>query len=338
MNDNYTLEGIVVVFRHGDRGPMNHVRNLNSIACSYSDDANITVLYNDYLSFITNYWSNQAYNTPFQYLSQFNNHPPVPSSKHCDIGQLTLQGVMQHLKLGSIIRTLYFDKLFVNISQINTNIVAYTTKYRRTFQSLNAFLFGFLKSEGFSKISLNTVSSMSYCFDDCACPARDVYYKSAINENSKRIRSNSDVVKMVEQLSSIVYTFADGSFAKDPHYLKDALMAYLCHNTHLPCLSSKCVYPEQALRIFSYVDWDSRQLGKSISREKYCILSAYGLIKNIVSHLLKIVSNEKPKVVLYSAHDKTIQFLLTALGITLNEAVFPPYASRIVFEVGTKNV
>ncbi|KAL6956318.1 2-phosphoxylose phosphatase 1, partial [Sarracenia purpurea var. burkii] len=311
---------------------MIHVRNLNLITCGYSDDVNVTELYSEYLTFMSNNWSNQVSTSLFQFLGQPNNHPAMPSSKQCDIGQLSLQGVMQHLKLGSILRTLYFEKLFAGTTQIHTNVIAYTTKYRRTFQSLNAFLFGFLKSDGFLKIPLNTVTSMSYCFEDCACPAKERYYKNAITENNKRIRSNSDVLRMVEDVSSVVYTFADGSFIRDPHYLKDALMAYLCHNTHLPCLATKCVYPLQALKVFSYVDWDSRQLGKSIPRQKYCILSSYGFIKIIVSHLLKIVSNEKPKVVLYSAHDKTIQFLLTALGITLNEAVFPPYASRVIFE------
>lgn len=336
VNKNYTIEGVLVIFRHGDRGPLNHVQNLNSIFCTNNDDPNITALYNDYQSFTHTHWTNQAFNTLYQYLDHLHNHPPLPTSKHCEIGQLTFQGVMQHLKLGSVLRAVYYDNLFSNVSQLNNNVITYTTKYRRTFQSLNAFLYGFFRNEGFFKIPLRTVHSMYYCFEDCACPARDTYNKAVISENTKRLKSNMAILKLTEEISSMVYTLSDGSFTKDPYSLKDALLTYLCHNIQLPCTLSKCVFPEDILRIFSYIEWDTRQFAKNIYRQKYSILSAYGFVKNIISHLLKIVSNEKPKFILYSAHDRTIQFLLTALGINTNEAVFPPYASRIIFEVNRR--
>lgn len=329
--ENFTLEGIVVLFRHGDRGPINYVRNLNSMNCDFVDLNSSYTAFFDYTSFISSQWSNQT-NPLYQYLGIPNTHFPLPMTKRCEIGQLTTNGIRQHLKLGSLLRSTYFGQLFTNVTSINSNIFSYSTKYRRTFQSLNAFLYGFLR-ETFQRIPLRIVSSMFFCFEDCACPAIEMYSKAVILENSKRLKSHPAMLKLVEDISSIVYTMSDGSFTRDPHYLKDALLTYICHNKQLPCTLSKCVYPEHVTRVFSYIDWDTKQYAKSFRRQKMCILGAYGFIKNILSHMLKMVSNERPKMVVYSAHDKTMTYLLTTLGIIFNEAVSPPYASRAIFEV-----
>lgn len=326
------MEGIVVVFRHGDRGPINHVRNLDSINCKFKENGNDTKVFDDFMSFISAQWSSQMSNNLYQYYSQQNYHPPVPRIKECEIGQLTFLGVAQHLKLGHILRSVYFDKLIGNSSQIQNSVFTYTTKYRRTFQSLNAFLYGFLKDQ-FHKITLYIANSMYFCFEDCACPAREQYNRAVMAENMARLKSHPAISKVVEEIASIVYTMADGSFAKDPFYIKDALLTYICHHTPLPCDTSNCVQPAQITRVFSYIDWDVRQSTKSTNRHKLSILNAYGFIKSITSHLLKIVSNEKPKIVLYSTHDKTLQHLLTAMGVTSNDSVYPPYASRVIFEV-----
>lgn len=324
------MEGIVIIFRHGDRGPVNHVRNLESMDCDYNDN-NDTATFKEYVSFISSQWSGPISNTLYQFAGQPNPHMPAPTKKLCELGQLTTNGAVQHIKLGSLLRRVYFDKLFDN-SSIASNLFAYTTKYRRTFQSLSAFLYGFLK-EGFRKIPVRTVNSMYFCFEDCACPAIDVHAKAHKMENSKRLKSHPAIMKLVEEMSSTVYTMSDKSFIRDPHYLKDALLTYICHNKPLPCVERKCISLEHVTRVFSYIDWDVQQYAKSIRRQKVCVLHTYGFLKNIVSHLLKIVSQEKPRMVLYSAHDKTMTNLLTTLGIISSEAVSPVYASRVIFEV-----
>lgn len=331
MANGYSLEGIVIAFRHGDRGPINHVRNLNSVNCKFNENANNTKAFEEFSSFVSTHWSNQVSNNLYQYHVQQNHHPPIPK-KECEIGQLTFQGVAQHLKLGRLLSGVYFDKLLGNSSQIQSNVLAYSTNYRRTIQSLNAFLYGFLKDQ-FHKISLHIAYSMYFCFEDCACPAREEYNRAALAENVARLKSHSAISKVVGEIASIVYTMSDGSFAKDPFYIKDALLTYICHNAPLPCNMSNCVQPAQVSRVFSYIDWDVRQSAKSANRNRLSILNAYGFVKSITSHLLKIVSNEKPKIVLYSTHDKTLQHLLTAMGITLTDSIYPPYASRVVFEV-----
>ncbi len=337
VHDHYNLEGVVIVFRHGDRGPINHVRDLDSLSCNYEENANSTAMYNDYVNFLSAHLSVPGFNNLYQFRGQPNSHPYlIPTSLMCEISQLTLTGVTQHLKLGSVLRAVYFDKLFGNVSQLQNNSFAYTTKYRRTFQSLNAFLYGFLR-ERFYKMPLHTADSMYFCFDDCACPATEAYHKAFIGENVARLKTHPAMVKLIDEIARVVYIRSDGSFFKDPHYVRDALLPYICHNNPLPCSKRKCVYPDQVSQLFSYIEWDVRQLAKSLKRHKFSSLNAYGFMKNVVSHLLKIVSNENPKLVVYSAHDKTLQCLLTTLGVTTNEAVVPPYASRAIFEVSYSN-
>lgn len=52
----------------------------------------------------------------------------------------------------------------------------------------------------------------------------------------------------------------------------------------------------------------------------------------MVGYLLKMVSEGKPRIVIYSGHDKTLQYLTGALGV-IAETAAPHYASRLVIEV-----
>lgn len=83
--------------------------------------------------------------------------------------------------------------------------------------------------------------------------------------------------------------------------------------------------------LFSYLYEDKKRQLQSLNNNIISILKAYGLIKNIVQKMLAIVSNNKPKLIVYSGHDKTLQYLATALGFG-DDILFVPYASRIIFE------
>lgn len=53
------------------------------------------------------------------------------------------------------------------------DIVVYSTRYRRTFQSLLALLFGLIPHETLSKVNFQESQSMSFCFKDCGCSATE---------------------------------------------------------------------------------------------------------------------------------------------------------------------
>lgn len=265
---------------------------------------------------------------------------PLLPSPECGLGLLTRIGASQLLKTGKVLRDVYASQLLhkINGSQLKDDVKVFSTRYRRTFQSGLAFLFTFLQKELFPKIPVQEAPSLAFCFDDCACPAADLLLKKAREERDLLIKSRPMMLNMIRSTSAIVYEVPDKKVSSDPHALKDALLTYICHNAKFPCsdpynVPASCVKPDNVVSLFNFLEWESQQLRLNVNLKKNCFLRAYGLLKNIVSYLLRIVSERKPKVVLYSGHDKTISYLATALGIRSNGVLTPYYASRLVIEV-----
>lgn len=75
--------GVIIVIRHGIRSPLVHVRNINSVDCSYENDSLLTK-YRNYLLNASNpghaSWSKQG---------PFHGFPMLPLSNLCLLGQLT---------------------------------------------------------------------------------------------------------------------------------------------------------------------------------------------------------------------------------------------------------
>lgn len=75
------------------------------------------------------------------------------------------------------------------------------------------------------------------------------------------------------------------------------------------------------------------------------LLRAYGLLRHLVANMLRMVSGARSKFVLYAGHDRTLEYLLAALGVTGGDAAdsatanaiadttFIPYAARLAIEV-----
>jgi len=349
VHGNYTLEGILVFLRHGDRGPLAHVRNISSVNCAgdllNSDNFDSDVNFRSYEYFLQNLTaSGKMSNFLSQFLGPFHGFPLVPpSSGECQLGQLTPVGVSQHLKTGQILRIAYGDKLGVGNGSISAgDIAVYSTRYRRTFQSALSFLFAFLSSEDFQKVTLQDSQSIAFCFNDCACPSAEKYRHRFSTESLEHFRSHPAVVKLVSTVAEIVFDIPDPTHTSDPIALRDALLTYVCHGAQLPCIDGlsinkspqeACVRMEQVTGLFAYTEWEARQYVKSSNLKRYCLLRAYGLMRDIVSHMLRIISERKPKLILYSGHDRTLQYLTTALGVVSEITTVPHYASRLVLEV-----
>lgn len=94
-----------------------------------------------------------------------------------------------------------------------------------------------------------------------------------------------------------------------------------------------CVKKEQVTSLFAYTDWDMKQYAKSSHLKKASLLRAFGMIRQIVKYILKMISEGKPKFVLFSGHDKTLQFLSLALGLADESFLSIHYASRMVIEI-----
>ncbi|XP_015113288.1 2-phosphoxylose phosphatase 1 [Diachasma alloeum] len=346
IDANLTLEGVIILIRHGDRGPLSHIRNISTVNCAgdFSLNPRLETVYQSYQNFLENA-SLYSRNAWAQFLGPFHGFPMLPANtRDCKIGELTTLGIGQLLKTGMLLRNAYYDKLKLQNSSITSkDVVVYSTRYRRTVQSAVALLYTFLEENGFQnlgKISMREVSSFTFCNSDCACPAAEKYSKQFSKETSDRLKSHPAVTNLIKQAANVVFDIPEDS--PKPNSLRDALLTYICHGASLPCVDfdnsqRSCVKTEHVTGLFAYTEWESRINMKSLTRRKHGLLRAYGLLKTIVSHMMQIVSESKPKVVLFSAHDKTLEYLAIALGIVSDHVVLPHYASRLVIEICRAN-
>ncbi|XP_008556406.1 2-phosphoxylose phosphatase 1 [Microplitis demolitor] len=348
IDGNFTLEGVIIFIRHGDRGPLSHIRNISTVNCAgdFSTDPRLESIYQNYHNFILN---STAYpqSAWSQFLGPFHGFPMLPSNvRECKIGELTTLGIGQLLKTGLILRNAYYNKLNLSNSTLSSrDVIVYSTRYRRTVQSAIALLYSFLLEnevfQNFGKITMRESSSLTFCNTDCACPTAEKFVKQYSKETNDRLKSHPAVIELIKQASNIVFEMPDQAQTKHPDTLKDALLTYICHGSSLPCVNYDsqriCVKTDQVTGLFAYIEWESRLNIKSLSRRKYGLLRAYGLLRNVVSHMVQMISESKPKIVLFSGHDKTLEYLTSALGIVVDHAISPHYASRFVIEICRAN-
>ena len=344
---NYSLEGVIIFLRHGDRGPMSHVRNISNIRCDQDlleeNRLSSDPLYPTFKTFMKNLSVPGGRPASAEkFLASFNDFQLTPPlSKKCQLGQLTPVGLSQILKIGNVLKEAYGERLGINNSTLSRdNAKLYTTRYRRTVQSAIAFLTSFLSPDNLLKMNLKESYSVSFCFDDCACPAVDKYSHIFAKERSAHFHSHPAIIDLVKKLAPIVYdNEIDGTpLFNDPHSLRDAFLTYVCHGAALPCLvksdnSKYCVHMDHVTGLFAYAEWEAKQYAKSSALKRSCLLRAYGVLKNVVSHMLNIISEKKTKLVLYSGHDMTLQYITTALGVLSETTATAYYASRLVLEV-----
>ncbi|XP_014473129.1 PREDICTED: 2-phosphoxylose phosphatase 1 [Dinoponera quadriceps] len=341
VDGNLTLGGVLIFIRHGDRGPLTHIRNISNINCGgeVGSATELETIYENYVNFVQNV-SSYSKTAWAQFLGPFHGLPILPANaRDCKIGQLTTLGILQLLKTGILLRNAYYHKLNLgNSTSFGKDIIVYSTSYRRTVQSAVALLYALFENDGFqslARISLQESQSYAFCNNECACPAAEKFLKQYLKETSSHLKSHPAVGELIRQAASAVFELPEQAQNCDPNTLRDALLTYVCHGASLPCADldtqRTCVKSDHVTGLFAYTDWESKQVAKSSSRIKYGLLKAYGMLRGIVTFMLRIISEARPKVVFYSGHDKTLEYLATALGIVSDMATH--YASRLVIEV-----
>lgn len=401
--DGWTLQGVLMITRHGDRGPMNHVREINSVDCSYDDDPFIQK-YKHFLSNSTISTQSTPGRASWMRTGPFHGFPLLPpSTKVCFLGQLTPRGIAQLLHIGGILRQSYGLSLGLltrppippprpNPNTTNPfepsfttdEIIIYSTRYRRTFQSAMAMMYSFLPMERWLGLQIRESHSLSFCFSDCACAQAEVLKSLVSKESSNLLSHHPSVLAVVQWIGTSL--LQNPTPQMQPLEVRDAVLALICHNSPLPChkiltmdtnsISTTesstvdnsdvinidmddnsntnpiqnsvvnnqqeevktdsepegCVEQSHIAALMSYTNWQGMKEARSRNIRQTGLLRAYGLIRNIVSFMLKMISGDKLKFVLYSGHDRTLQYLSAALGL-ITENPFIPYASTMSFEV-----
>lgn len=270
------------------------------------------------------------------------------------------------------------------MAKSSDSIIAYSTRYKRTFQSAVALLFGLLPVEKWLTMNIRDSHSLTFCFGDCSCPRSDKL-KGAVNLALEKEHSKiKPLVKFMEDRLLV----SPGNRFHHSLGIRDALLTFICHNTKIPCeqdsstkpskvkdggvasemdiinidqdsnspafekqdpedenddgssdiISSftdhgNCIQDHHVDQLVDFTEELLMKIRQNPEMKLISLLRAYGFLRNIVNYMLKIISGSTVKMVLYSGHDLSIQYLLSALGLQDAAFIEIPYATRTIFEV-----
>ncbi|XP_030750466.1 2-phosphoxylose phosphatase 1-like [Sitophilus oryzae] len=330
----WLLKGLIVLIRHGDRGPLQHVKRITNINCD-TEETSILRSYKAYLHNLTItgkiQWTGPG---------PFHGFPIMPTyPNQCQLGQLTMQGVSQLLNLGSILKRSYCE-VWPKINFIKPEeILVHSTRYRRTFQSVLAFLYGLVSNDTLTRLNILESQSMTFCFKDCECPITEHLKKQIQKSELHQLKLHPAVETLTESTGRLLFS-ADTdrkSLIRDPNAVKDALLAFVCHRTGLPCDGPiNCIRKHNVAGIIAYTEWTNYQKWRNTYWRRLCLLRSYGQMRHIVQQMLHMVGSNGPNLVVYSGHDYTLLQISTALGLA-NDPLLLRYASRIIFEIYQDN-
>ncbi len=332
-----SLMKVIVMIRHGDRGPLRPVRNLSEIICD-------PMIESDENEFRYEWFKNFFIDAKLKLRKSksFIPYSLMPMSSSCQLGHLSRFGAVQHLTLGSLLGQLYVKQL--NLKPFDsTQLKAYTTQYPRTFQSAVAFLYGFLKPTSvldfknfpqiFGTVGTFFCSSPEFCEQNCR--KIDDLHNNLNKDKRQILESHSAVLNLLEDLKPIIaININQSQLFQTPVAVFDGLMAYMCHKSRLPCADGNCVTLEHVKQLIAYIEFHGKQLATSHTFKHLNWLKIYGFLNQLVNRINEVESKES--FLLYSAHDITIVALASALDFF--DGNLPPYASRVIFETYRHNL
>lgn len=322
------LEAVVLMMRHGDRGPMKDFYKLSSVHCGLNFTDNDFQQYLDYMQ--SHIHSRPAHDA-------FRRFAVLPKGNSCLPGRLTQFGALQQLRTGRLLRQAYVGQW--NLLRENwtmDEVVTVSTMVERTYQSAVSFLFGFLPNFDFMKLNLKVGLGSTLCYTKqfCHCPSADKLNRAVEREKWELVNSHPAVQGLVEQVDSALHfrKYRSSSAAK-PDDIFDKLLVFVCHQTSLPCYSdSSCVSFEQLNNIISFLEWRGKQLIKSENVRLFSVLTMHGFLMDLVQRLIDVRNRQKKhRFIFYSAHDKTLMPLMVALGFF--DGNRPPFSSRLIWEL-----
>ena len=276
----------------------------------------------------------------------------------CAPGQLTPRGFGQHTALGRhlgrafgpLLRSIGADH-HSNLS--HPRLYVRSTDYARTQMSAAALLYGMLppsmRHPDKAWYSLHTQEQEQLEWMHGVGLASSSKVKGDGGGEKLRSGSCSRATELAhaqlaswhddsEAMGALADLFGHEARQMPVTQVADVLYAHACHEMRLPCAErgTGCVTGAMASRFF--------RLGDDAYCAKYngllgglraSQLAMFPLLKEIVERLQAASSGGGERLVLLSGHDTVIAQLLAALGgmTDARHCRWPPYASRIVFEV-----
>ncbi|XP_026882212.2 2-phosphoxylose phosphatase 1 isoform X1 [Electrophorus electricus] len=339
---DYKLLSVQVMIRHGDRYPLYSIPQTKRPAIDCTLSPNRVPSHPLLASFI----SHMALGAQGHWDTSLASLPRIPNNRVCEMGELTQTGVVQHLKNGAILHQAYIRQhKLLPADWSSRHVWVETTGKSRTLQSGLALLYGFLPGFAWPRLALRQQWSTLFCSAACDCPARNRYLDQEQKRQYRQRVADTELERTYVAMATALGVATRTLRAANP---VDALLCHVCHGLPFPCARAPAPVPAQALpperacltrHHFAALrrqqrDDERLRLQAGLYR-RYATLAAHPYLNRTAQRMERAARGRQggaePAFVLASAHDVTLQPVLSALG--LEGAGFPRFAARLVFEL-----
>ncbi|XP_047248594.1 2-phosphoxylose phosphatase 1 isoform X2 [Girardinichthys multiradiatus] len=337
---DYKLLSVHVMIRHGDRYPLYSIPKTKrpSIDCTLSASRQPShPLLNPFINHMDQ-GTRGHWESPLGSISRLPNHSV------CEMGELTQTGVVQHLRNGQLLHHAYKHHSLLPSDWSPRQVWMESTGKSRTLQSGMAFLYGFLPNFDWTKVTVRHQWSTLFCGSACECPARNRYLEEEQRRQYRLRVADSNLERTYVEMARTLGVLTRQLRAANPI---DSLLCHLCHSLSFPCVLSGNSGADGCLTMAQFAVIRQQQLDDEVDRRrvgvyrKYAILAMYPYLNRTANKMERVAkateAGRQPRLngeevfTLSSGHDVTMAPLLSALG--LEEAKFPRFAARIVFEM-----
>lgn len=327
------IEKAIVLFRHGARGPLRPIVDINGQKEPTSQAiCDLSSVEED-----DRFFGNLAQELvkKAETLRPLVRHLGLPadflalptgdkkSTNSCPLAKLTVLGLAQHIKLGYLLSGAYSDRLSITSANWLQKVSVSTTEFSRTFQSAIALLYGFSSKlntvrENDQKTSSNSFLphhfNLSYGAHFCG-PAESSDF-CGFGAFAK--------CPALEKLRLLVNH--DDQDQRKPGAAEraawDRLSFAACHS------KSTSLSPAEIGELSDTLNRIGQSLVESSHYKHAVWLKGYGFLREVLE---RAKEESKSKLFLYSGHDITIEPLKAIFH--LPDYSIPPFASRFIIEV-----
>ncbi|XP_066920281.1 counting factor 60-like [Clytia hemisphaerica] len=332
--DGLQLVQLQILIRHGDRAPIN-IRALPNtspvhIPCKF----NLTGSdFHNKLREFENVVNKNVFEIKGSKHTQINEERAL-----CYGGQLTPRGILQHMYLGEHLRESY-TVFLQEVNDISSDVHILSTDLPRTKQSVAALMIGMfymtLIKEA-PKVTINVHADhlkdthLSLDMNGAPLDCQNVDKKwSELLHGLKWARFNKDIHTNLENIAAYLST----DMEKLPAFNKivDTFYTRACHGLGIPSGPHYTLPLSLIEQSFGFAHRYSTLRHSGELAE----LQALPLLSQIATHIVNVLKHpdKAKKLVFYSGHDSMIHPVLQLLNEEYT--TWPPYASRIVFEIYT---
>ncbi|XP_062242115.1 2-phosphoxylose phosphatase 1 isoform X1 [Platichthys flesus] len=337
---DYKLLSVQAMIRHGDRYPLYYIPKTKrpAIDCTLSPSRQPSH------PMLNAFISHMGQGSRGHWESSLGSAPRLPNHSVCEMGELTQTGVVQHLQNGQLLHQAYKHHNLLPSNWTPRQLWVETTGKSRTLQSGLAFLYGFLPDFDWTKLTMRHQWSTLFCGSACDCPARNRYLEEEQRRQYRLRVADTELERNYADMARTLGLPTRQLRAANPI---DSLLCHLCHGLSFPCVRVAESGSGGCLTMAQFAVIRRQQLDDEVDRRrvglyrKYAILAMYPYLNRTAAKMERVAkSNEagrQPRAggeevfTVSSAHDVTMAPLLSALG--LEEARFPRFAARVVFEL-----